>query len=199
LGELTAKALAAGGGKVIITYAVGRAEAACLAQEILEWGGICSIVHYDIRLPAKGQIEDIIRDVTHVYYFATPAIFRAKGSFFAAERFAQFSEYYIKGFSDLCFTLREALEGSISVFYPSSVAIEQRPPEMTEYAMAKSAGEVLCADINRFLPGVKVIVKRLPRMDTDQTATVVPVKKTDSVEILLPIVREMCSASPQRN
>jgi len=41
---------------------------------------------------------------------------------------------------------------------------------MTEYRMAKIAGEMLCTSMNR--AGVHIIVSRLPRLLTDQTATV---------------------------
>ena len=37
------------------------------------------------------------------------------------------------------------------MFYPSTVFVQDRPQEMTEYAMSKAAGEILCADIARYL------------------------------------------------
>ena len=45
---------------------------------------------------------------------------------------------------------------------------------MTESSMAKSAGEMLCADLNRSECGIRMLVSRQPRLLTDQTATVKP-------------------------
>src|SRR5262249_51795780 len=50
LGELTSKLVATGGGRVIITYQVGRTEAENVAQEIREAGGEAEILAYDARM-----------------------------------------------------------------------------------------------------------------------------------------------------
>ena len=72
----------------------------------------------------------------------------------------------------------------ISVLYPSSVAVVDRPGDMTEYAMAKSAGEILCADLERSDKRFRILVERLPRMLTDQTAeAVIPAKAMSPVEV----------------
>jgi hypothetical protein len=60
---------------------------------------------------------------------------------------------------------------------------------MTEYAMAKAAGEVLCSDLNRFWPGIQIASQRLPRVLTDQTATMFPAESASTVELMLPIIR----------
>jgi hypothetical protein len=78
-----------------------------------------------------------------------------------------------------------------TLFYPSSTYVQDRPPLMTEYAMAKAAGEVLCADIVRFKPGVKIITQRLPRVRTDQTASLIATGSADAVDFMLPIIRAM--------
>jgi hypothetical protein len=62
---------------------------------------------------------------------------------------------------------------------------------MTEYAMAKAAGEMLCADMDRVLGGTRIVASRLPRMLTDQTATLILVRSSDPFEVLLPLIREM--------
>jgi hypothetical protein len=77
------------------------------------------------------------------------------------------------------------------VFYPSTVYVEDRPADMTEYAMSKAAGEILCADIQKHLRGVRVFAHRLPRSATDQTVSLVPIKTADPVTVMLPLVREM--------
>jgi hypothetical protein len=59
--------------------------------------------------------------------------------------------------------------------------------------MAKAAGEVLCADMNLSLAPMHVTVRRLPRLPTDQTASVVPVEAALPVDVMLPIIREVQS------
>jgi hypothetical protein len=62
---------------------------------------------------------------------------------------------------------------------------------MTEYAMSKAAGEVLCADLAQHLRGVTIIARRLPRIATDQTVSLVPMAAASASEVMLPIVREL--------
>ena len=90
----------------------------------------------------------------------------------------------------------KALRGrnpGVSLFYPSSVAVTERPRGMTEYTMAKAAGEVLCADMNESLAPLHVTVRRLPRLLTDQTTSVTATETADPIETMLPIIREVQS------
>jgi len=71
------------------------------------------------------------------------------------------------------------------------VYVDSRPPDLTEYAMSKAAGEILCADLQRQLRGLRVIVRRLPRLPTDQTSSLVPMETGDPLRVMLPIIRDM--------
>jgi hypothetical protein len=86
-----------------------------------------------------------------------------------------------------------ARRNQLSMFYPSSVFVSDRRRNMTEYAMAKAAGETLCANMNLSLAPLHVTVNRLPRLATDQTASIVTVETPSAVATLLPIVREVQS------
>jgi nucleoside-diphosphate-sugar epimerase len=63
---------------------------------------------------------------------------------------------------------------------------------MTAYAMAKAAGEILCSDMSRSWPGMNVLSPRLPRLATDQTASISLLDRDTPLvsEVLLPIVRQ---------
>jgi NADP-dependent 3-hydroxy acid dehydrogenase YdfG len=192
LGELTAKAIAAGGGRVFLTYAIGKADADRVAGEIRASGGRADGFAYDVTKAACGQLAQLGRTVpTHIYYFATCKIFRSKTEAFEAVVLDEFMAFYVRGFYDLCRSLWDHEAKQLSVFYPSSVAVEERPRDLTEYAMAKAAGEVLCADLPRIMPGIRVLVKRLPRLLTDQTTSVASQDLPRSIDTILPIVREM--------
>jgi NAD(P)-dependent dehydrogenase (short-subunit alcohol dehydrogenase family) len=190
LGELTAKLIAAGGGRVIVTWNMGKTDAERVATEIRSAGGSCETVAYDARMPAAEQLAVLAEAPTHAYYFATPAIFRPESGFFVKERFDEFLNIYVDGFWQLAKALRNR-QPHVSLFYPSSVAVTERPRGMTEYTMAKAAGEVLCADINEALAPTHVVTVRLPRLPTDQTVTVTAVEAADPIATMLPIVREV--------
>jgi acyl dehydratase len=189
LGEVTAKLLAAGGARVAISYRVGGAEAEAVAQEIRSSGGVCEMLAYDASLPAEPQLAGLAAAPTHAYYFATPKIFGAQSALFARARLDAFLSVYVDGFLDLAEALR-ARRRDVSLFYPSSVAVAERPRGMLEYAMAKAAGETLCAEINQALRPLHVMVDRLPRLLTDQTASVIGASAPSPVGHLLAVVRE---------
>jgi hypothetical protein len=192
LGELTAKLIATGGGHVLITWQSGRDDAERVAEEIRSFGGTCETLAYDARKPADEQLAFLAEAPTYAYYFATPAIFRTQSEMFSSERLNEFLSVYVDGFWQLARFLRTR-RPDISLYYPSSIAVTERPKGMTEYTMAKSAGEVLCADMNASLSPLRVFVSRLPRLPTDQTATVTPVEAADPLATMLPIIREVQS------
>jgi NAD(P)-dependent dehydrogenase (short-subunit alcohol dehydrogenase family) len=189
LGELTAKLIAAGGGRPIITYAVGRDDAERIAAEIKKWGADCDVLNYDVRSSASPQLNSLARPSSHLYYYATSQIFGRRTREFDSSILNEFLDFYVRGFYEVCAALKESSKQPVSVFYPSSVAVEERPRNMTEYAMAKAAAEVLCADLNRSWPSIHITTARLPRLLTDQTSTVAPIESADSVNTILPIVR----------
>jgi acyl dehydratase/NAD(P)-dependent dehydrogenase (short-subunit alcohol dehydrogenase family) len=192
LGELTAKLLAAGGAHVQITWQRGREDAERVAQDIRTAGGTCETLSYDAHMPVGEQLSALTAKPTHAYYFATPQIFRAQPEIYAAARLQEFLAIYVEGFWQLVQSLR-VIRPELSILYPSSVFVSERPEGMTEYAMAKAAGEVLCADMNRSLAPMHVTAVRLPRLPTDQTASVQAIDTASPVEIMLPILREVQS------
>jgi hypothetical protein len=84
---------------------------------------------------------------------------------------------------------RSTTRPRLSVLYPSTTAIVERPRGMTEYAMAKAAGELLCVDLARSHPQLSITAPRLPRVLTDQTALAIPVKALDAADAMLPLLR----------
>jgi acyl dehydratase/NAD(P)-dependent dehydrogenase (short-subunit alcohol dehydrogenase family) len=194
LGALTAKVIAAGGGKVIASYATGREEAMQLAEEIRSQvrGDVCEIIPFDAREDVARQLETVDADVSHLYYFASTPITRQKEGLFESNLFDEFIRIYVKAFYDCCRFLAE--RGPLTAFYPSSVFVENGPTGMTEYSMAKMAGEKLCGSLNRAAGRVRVVVERLPRLLTDQTATVPPVDSAEPLAVLLPVIRRVQSS-----
>ena len=191
LGELTAKLIAAGGGAVTITDAVGRNEALDIQRQICNSGGRCEILQYDATKPAEDQLEQLQLSPASLYYFATPVIARRKRDLYMQSVLNDFLRVYVDGFHNIVQQLSRTSDATLNVFYPSSVAVEEHSAEMTEYAMAKVAGEVLCANLARFNKGLRLVVERLPRMLTDLTATVFPVETAEPLDVMLPIIRSV--------
>ena len=192
LGELTAKLLAAGGADVCLTYHLGRSEAEGVVAEILSHGGKAVVVALDVRAPFVP--EDALPTgwwPTHLYYFATPPIFVGARSGFSAELFDRFCDYYVRGFAQLVEHLSSA--GLTGAFCPSTVALDELPTDMIEYCAAKAAGEVLCRALVRRNPGLRISNPRLPRLATDQTASMLPVRNQDPLPVMLNLLNDFAS------
>jgi hypothetical protein len=102
-----------------------------------------------------------------------------------------FLSVYADGFFDLCAALVRDRTEKLAVFYPSTVAIEQGINTTAEYAMAKSAGETLVRYLNEFMPHIEILIQRLPRILTDQTATIGVASTEGALDVMLPIVYEV--------
>jgi hypothetical protein len=196
LGELAAKIIATGGGKVIITHRIGKGDAQAVMNEINAAGGHCQCLAYDVLQPAAPQLAGLTTAPTHLYYFATPVIFRQQIEAYRPQRLQEFLDFYVNGFWELVQTLHTG-RADLSVFYPSTVYVTERPRAMTEYVMAKEAGETLCAKLNETLAPLRILASRLPRLATDQTASNLPVGTGSSLETLLPLVRAVQAPARQ--
>jgi len=193
LGALTARLLAAGGAaEVVVTYAVGREEAEAVADDIRAAGGHARAMRYDATQAAAAQLAELKGNLpTHLYYFASGRIARAKAADFEEELFADFQSIYVQGFKDICGALHGMGAGEMKVFYPSSVFVESKPPDMAEYVKAKAEGESLCAVVPLLFPGLSVVMERLPRLPTEQNAAIAPQELPDAVEVLLLLLMRM--------
>ena len=153
--------------------------------------GTCETLALDLSQQDFAAL-DLAGDLDAVYFFATPRIFRKKADTFDKALFAEFAQFYLERFAQLCRWL-ETRPGDrpVTVYLPSTVFITERPKGMTEYAMAKAAAEVLADDLNRTLQRVRVVHTRLPRLATDQTASIMGVSVASNVDTLLPVVRQV--------
>ena len=59
----------------------------------------------------------------------------------------------------------------------------------------KAAGEIMCEEMNATAGFPQVISRRLPRMLTDQTATLVRMATDNALTTILPVVREVQGVS----
>lgn len=193
LGETTAKLIAAGGGDVVITFAVGRSDAEAVAADINASGrGRCEVAQLDMSAEFQGLPGIDAAGLDAVYFFSTPRIYAKRNELFDRAAFDGFVGFYLQRFYELCRWLeRSERDTPLKVYLPSTVFIADRPKGMTEYAMAKAAAEVLADDLNRSLRNVTVVHTRLPRLATDQTASILKVSVASNLDAMLEVVRLM--------
>ncbi len=194
LGELTAKIIAAGGGHTLITYASGKDDADAVADEICREGGKCTTCHYDVVEGPQTQFKQLALGLTSMYFFATVPIFRTKKSIYDATLLQEFMSVYVAAFSRLCEMLSNA--DRLRVFFPSSVALNAPVKDLYEYSAAKMAGELMCDHLALRFRNLSFVVSRLPRIMTDQTATIIPVQTANALETILPIIEEVERVRP---
>ncbi len=192
LGEVTAKLLAAGGADVKITYFMGEMEANEIVKEISDWGQAAECFKFDVLTPgACSTVLHNFRNTTTLYYFATPFIFDAVKGDFSAKLFQRFCNYYVSGFFNTVKILMENCQNLQYIFYPSSIAVEEYPSNMCEYAAAKSSGEFICNFLAKKFTNLIVYKPRISRMATDQTASLLPVNNQDPGPVILEHLRCM--------
>ena len=195
LGEVTAKLIAAGGGKVVGTYAVGQAEAEDVAEEIRAAEGSCDI--FQLLLPPSTDVgfPAVPKGINCLFYFATPPVVARSSSGFDRPLFDSYIDIYATGFARVCTAIASGTGPAVCAFYPSTVYVEDgRPADLIEYAMAKAAGEVLCSEMPRKLPKLTTIVRRIPRVLTDLSASAFTSDYGDPLQVMLPIVRDVTAA-----
>ena len=191
LGEVTAKILAAGGADVSITYHRGLADARRVVDEIVAGGGAVSAFQLDVLDQSLNLSDKLVGGwrPTHLYYFATPHIFSAQDGVFSPALFDRFCDFYVTGFLNVVNQL-EGL-GLRKLFYPSTVAIEELPSNMGEYASAKRAGELLCTFLEKNSRDLTIYQPRLPRLATDQTVTLLPAANQRPAPTMLEHLRHL--------
>lgn len=192
LGEVTAKYLAAGGARVLLTYNRGASDADAIVTNINSQGGHAQATAFDVASFSDESLV-VLDDFapTDIYYFATPFIFSGQKDVFSDHRLRQFMDFYLLGFHKLLD--RYVQRGTRRFFCPSSVALDELPASMGEYCVAKAAVEAYCDWVSRNRPGVTISHPRLPRLATDQTASIAAADNGDTA-LMLKILREFTLA-----
>jgi NAD(P)-dependent dehydrogenase (short-subunit alcohol dehydrogenase family) len=191
LGEVVAKAVAAGGGKVTLTYHAGEADARRVAADIESIGRTCGVEHFDATSADAAARERLVTaGATHLYYFATPRIGAGRAGRFDSELWARFHAAYVDGFAHLVFAAAD-FNKKLRVFYPSSVFVNEVPSSQMEYVAAKAAGEMICRLVARQYPNIGILASRLPRMTTDQTVSLLGAPPRSAVGVMLTVIRRL--------
>ena len=188
LGEVAAKIIASGGGRVFLTYFRGAADAQRLCAELRRADGGAEAALFDVL---GGELPALPWTPTHLYYFATPMVAVDKAAAFSAGKFEEFSRYYVGGLARVLGRVAELAGGALTVFYPSTIFLDQPAAGLAEYAAAKAAGEALGGQFAGRFPQMKFHAPRLPRLSTDLTAGLLPLAAQEPLAVLLPALRAL--------
>jgi hypothetical protein len=182
VGAICSKLLIAGGAKVLFTYNQGLMEANEICSEINSPN--LNSIQYDIN-NVKNDTTKSIREFapTHIYYFVTPFIFSANKGHFDIKLFQKFSNYYLDGLYRIVSSFERNEE--LKLYYPSSIAIDELLDNMIEYSCSKIAGELLCDHLEKLYPKLQVYKPRLPRLETEQTLSLIKINNIKTEKIIL--------------
>jgi NAD(P)-dependent dehydrogenase (short-subunit alcohol dehydrogenase family) len=163
--------LAAGGAQVLLTYSRGVGDANAIVRDISSHGGIAQTVLFDLTSPNQEVLAAMDSfEPTDIYFFATPFIFSGQKDVFTESQLKQLLDFYLLGFHRLIdhFSKR----GANRYFWPSTVFLDELPATMGEYCVAKAAAEAYSGWVVKNRPCLRIACPRLPRLATDQTASI---------------------------
>jgi len=185
LGSYVVKILALLGAHVTFTYSKGQADAQNLKNELSDNNINADCVHFDITDPDFPALFKSKPD--YIFYFATPKIFVKRSKRFENKLYEEFKLFYVDVFKTIL--ERSATNSVKSIFYPSSVAVEEDTKDLAEYIKAKLEGEELSKQAN-IANKTNIFVSRLPRTLTDQTATNLTIESKDPFDVMMPILED---------
>jgi len=180
------------GGESIITYLSGEHDAARVVTEITDWGGHAKSIHGDVSNP-EALVKALLETgaPTHLYYFATPHVTAQKNLELNEALYQSYARIYIDAFERLIAMLAQHTLHTLNVFYPSSIFVEEQPKYFAEYTKAKEIGEKICASLNEKYKNINIIIHRLHRMKTDQTASLLAVATKPALQEMQRVVLQM--------
>jgi len=192
LGAAAARLLVAGGAQPVLGY---RDQTSAQAvQKSLRGGDNCKLVAFDVTAPLEGlnALTAMGWRGGQVYYFASPRIFRRRIEPYQADDLRDFVNVFVTGFYETVRGLLEIRGGEpLTVFYPSTAALDEATSDLFEYRTAKLAGEELCKRLSNKYPNLTIISPRLPRIITRQTRTFVKVRAELPEDVLASFVNEV--------
>ena len=189
IGEIIAKLIAYGNGSAHITFAYNIDDAKKIKQTLKNCGKKITVSR--LRIPKDTFNSINWYKFNQIYYCATPKIFAKRSFDFDRKLYKKFSEIYTIGFKKLIKSIPNKLIKNISVFYPSTKAIQEPTLELSEYIKTKKEGEILCKKINKKHKNF-IIYPRIPRIKTDQTISILKnTYQKNPEKLLLLLIRKI--------
>ena len=179
--------LASAGASTLFTYFKNSNDADKIVKEFANESINTNYIKLDVSNLTKESLETIKAfNPTQIYYFATPKILNNNSSLDAA-LLQEFINYYVIGLDKILVSLKSELKPA--VFVPSTVYLDEKPTNLSEYIIAKSASEMFLKLLEK--KGYKVYNPRFPKVSTEQTMSLFKQKTVDPEEVLLDELKNM--------
>jgi hypothetical protein len=139
-----------------------------------------------MQLDVTAQELPALERPTHLYYLATPRIPGVKR--FDYEDLERMMQYYVRGLSAVLEAIQPTRSAPpVHVWTPSTIFLDQSAGSIA-YTTAKAAMEEFCRRLPSIM-NVTVRAPRLPRIATDQTASLIRVDARSPLDVALEALR----------
>lgn len=179
--------LATAGASTMFTYFKNLNEADKIVEEFANESINTNYLQVDVSNLSKESLETIKAfNPTSIYYFATPKILN-NNSNLDENLLQKFISYYVIGLDKILVSLKSELKPII--FVPSTVYLDEKPTNLSEYVIAKSASEMFLKLLEK--KGYKIYNPRFPKVSTEQTMSLFKQKTVEPEEVLLKELQSM--------
>lgn len=173
--------LATAGASTMFTYFKNSNEADKIVEEFANESINTNYLQMDVSNLSKESLETIKAfNPTSIYYFATPKILN-NNSNLDENLLQKFISYYVIGLDKILVNLKSEIKPLI--FVPSTVYLDEKPTNLSEYIIAKSASEMFLKLLEK--KGYKIYNPRFPKVSTEQTMSLFKQKTILPEEVLL--------------
>ena len=151
------------------------------------------MLHCDVANPgpAFNWLDAQGIEPTHVYYLATPRVFARSSGEYDQDLYQRYAATYVDGFVAVLLACQHRRPAGVRAFYPSTVSVEEPRPGFEEYADAKRSGEAMCRDFDEADIPIRIRMARLPRVDTDQSTSLVRALAANPLDVMLHELRRL--------
>tara|TARA_B110001450_G_scaffold252702_1_gene274923 strand:+ start:225 stop:1733 length:1509 start_codon:yes stop_codon:yes gene_type:complete len=191
IGAAFAKVASILGADLSITFASGCVDANNVATEINSFcEKVVTILPLDVN--SSSDIDNTSFEYDTLLYFASPKISPTEYGF-DQDLFESFYTYYCKSFEAIAKRFSE--QGGLTVYWPSSIFLDDSNDKFQEYVAAKSIGEKICEKLS-VTTNLTVFFPRLTKISTDQTLSLMPENNSDAVDVAIDIAK-LLSCNPK--
>ena len=184
IGSAFAKVASILGADVTITYSSGYTDANNVANEINSFcGKVVTTLPLDVT--SSSDIDNTSFEYDTLVYFASPKISPTEHGF-DQDLFEIFYTYYCKSFEEIA--KRFSQQGGLTVYWPSTIFLDDNNDKFQEYVAAKSIGEKICEKLS-LTTNLSVFFPRLAKISTDQTLSLIKENNLDAVDVAIDISR----------
>ena len=179
--------LATAGASTLFTYFKNSHEANKIVEEFAKESIDTNYLQVDVSNLSKESLETIKAfNPTSIYYFATPKILN-NNSNLDENLLQKFISYYVIGLDKILVSLKSEIKPLL--FVPSTVYLDEKPTNLSEYIIAKSASEMFLKLLEK--KGYKIYNPRFPKVSTEQTMSLFKQKTVEPEEVLLKELQSM--------